>query len=122
MDEMIINFLPSGAVEHTLKDGFFNPLPGAHRSVERMSNIPFDEGTQRFYIEFSMGEIKGEKAGPRHGAKYGVRPDLPRVYKTEDTGGVCRPSFYTFSTYEAAVKYEVDLINAMRLTGVCLSE
>ena len=47
----VIQCMPDGSVEMTLKDGELKPFEG-HRKVTRMSDIIFDENNQKFYIIF----------------------------------------------------------------------
>ena len=47
----VIQCLPDGTIEMTLKDKEFKPFNG-HRTIKRMSEILFNEDTQRFYVKF----------------------------------------------------------------------
>lgn len=95
MKQMVINFEQDGSVQHTLKDSFFDTrFLGGRRAVERMSEILFCDESQKFYIQF-------DKEGPFHG------------YIPRNNDG----SKMLFDTYEAAVEYEVETINNLRLQG-----
>ena len=47
----VIQCMPDGTVEMTLKDKELKPFIG-HRSIKRMSEILFNEDTQKFYVKF----------------------------------------------------------------------
>lgn len=86
--KQVINVMPDGNIEMTLKDSFFDSrIFAGHRKIERMTIIKFDEKHQDFYIEWIEGSLRGQPVG-------------------------------SFSTYEDAVTYEIDEINKMRLQGV----
>ena len=49
----VIQCMPDGSIEMTLKDGELKPFNG-HRTIKRMSEILFDEASQHFYIVFKQ--------------------------------------------------------------------
>lgn len=49
----VIQCLPDGTIEMTLKDKELKPFNG-HRTIKRMSEILFNEDTQKFYIIFKQ--------------------------------------------------------------------
>lgn len=52
----VIQCMPDGTVEMTLKDKELKPFVG-HRTIKRMSEVLFNEDTQRFYVKFKYNGI-----------------------------------------------------------------
>lgn len=118
MKRMVISCFPDGTTQHTLKDTFFKPDLGP-RQIERMSEILFHEGAQRFYIKFLKGPYLGCVLGIgvfRHmSGRYGDH----FLDKMPEGSYELEPETATliFDTYERAVEVEVLVIDAMRLAG-----
>lgn len=118
---IVVQFFPDGTVAHTRdKDFDISEALGAKRSIQRMTDILFDDEHQKFYIVMLKGvwddgfHIIGFE---RHLVtnnmvrKFGIEPQP--IMGDDDLYGICR-----FDTYEDAVAFEIKLINAMRLHGV----
>ena len=108
MRGMVVSFLSNGTVQHTLKDGFFNPNTslGGHRSVSRLSEVLFDDISQKFYIHWLKGP-KANQSEPEevwYDNEYGEKKFLHLKLRV-------------FDTYEEAVQYEIDEVNRLRLLG-----
>lgn len=134
MRQMVVTFNPDGTAEHTLKDPWYNPAEalGAERSIKRMTDIKYDEKAQGFYITFLRGVIsnwqtaddfknkttrklvlEGYVVQSRFEYQIGAQADIVcnRINQWFD-GGVLM-----FKTYEDAVAYEIELVNALRKIG-----
>src|SRR4051812_22260989 len=59
MAKMSISVFPDGHVEHTLRDKVLKLSSLGPRSIERMSEILFDEEKQSFYIRLLKGPYAG---------------------------------------------------------------
>ncbi len=97
--KMVLLVTPAGEVQHTLKDSFFNTGFLGNRSVERMTEIRFDETRQKFYIVYINQDILSALG------KHGYFED-------------CDGDYALFDTYEQAVEVEIDLVNQLRSQGV----
>jgi hypothetical protein len=84
---MVITFDEDGTVQFTRKPEALALFPDQRFSIERMSDIVFDEDRQRYYIQWLKGPLAGE------------RGELD------------------FPSYEEAVACEIDIIDCWRLAG-----
>lgn len=80
-----ISVFPDGSIQHTLKDAVLHTGFIGKRKVERMSEILFNEDTQKFFIRWIQGPLQGQDTYIR--------------------------GFYS---YESAVACEVEIIETLR--------
>ena len=114
---MIVNFFNDGSVQHTLRDSVFK-LSG-HRRVDRVSEIKFHSGFQKFYIQWRYSpNVPFFQNDPPHSGPLTHTESIAREYGVEPpercgVTGVCY-----FDTYELAVGHEIEVLDAMRRKGI----
>lgn len=105
--KLVIQFHPDGTVETLLKASVIDLRVLGHQSVDRVSEVLFDEDEQKFYIRWLKGPLAASPVACVHTGFYSVHfvqyeLDGPKL----------------FDTYEQAVECEIATVNAMRLDGV----
>jgi hypothetical protein len=117
MKDMVVNFLPSGEIQHTLKDSMFKPEFGTDREIVRMTLIEPTRDGRYFYIIGKVDPVNQLLFTVKLLAKYGIDVcSLGVGFNIADGTGTVY-----FRSYEDAVTAEIAAINAMRLAGVILS-
>lgn len=82
-----ISIAPDGEINHTLKDSFFNTRFLGDRKIRRMTEILFDEATQKFFIKWMVWSREADT-------------------EAEEVS--------RFDTYEEAVEYEIKTVERNR--------
>ncbi len=98
----------NGTVEFTRNPTLIDMLGDDGRMV-RVSDIQKVPGQSLYYIKWLVGPFAGEGHTAAMSHSYGI--PLPSL-------GIDLTSLLTFPSYEDAVKYEVMVLNALRLQGV----
>ena len=112
MPSISVTFDPTGEIEYTrnAKLSWLFDGAGVMRRVTDIAKLP-DENL--FYIQWLLGPYAGKShTTEEHVSIFGAVKPLCRCRISSHTGTMF------FYTYEAAVAYEIECLNAMREQGV----
>lgn len=118
MPTITMSFDPDGSIEFTRNknlDAFFG---GAGR-MRRVTDIAKLDDSSKFFIRWLLGPYAGKAHALEHHIDI-FGSILDRRYGGSEIGD--KTSVILFNSYEAAVQYEIDCLNAMRKAGVTFDE
>ncbi len=117
--KQVITILPNGSIEGlAIKGKALNLRQFGHAKIERTSEILWNEKAQAWTIQFLHGSLAKRFAGFRHLPLLGVeKPDAERIVATLSADCVASFNRMTFPDYDDAVRAEVIMIQAARLSG-----
>lgn len=117
-----MSFDPDGSIEFTRNKALDGIFGGAGR-MKRVTDIQKLDREALFYIKWLMGPFAQTHAVPnnshtadRHTVVFGQRKPSVFVKIDDNTGTLF------FRSYEDAVKYEIECLNAMREAGITFDE